>query len=64
MAKCFPAVEKKHAWVPDERTRRGETIVEHPETLVQGCALGLASTMSRKGKLDVRIAARTATSLD
>ena len=64
MAECFPVVDKEHAWAPNERTRRGETLVEHPETLVQGCALGLASIMSQKGKLDVRIAARTTNDLD
>lgn len=51
MAECLPVVDKKRAWVPKERTRRGGTLVKHPETLVQGCTLGLASTMSRKGKL-------------
>ena len=64
MAECFPVVDKERAWVPEERTRRGETLVKHPETLVQGCALGLASIMSRKGKLGVRIAARTTNGLD
>ena len=64
MNECFPVVDKERAWAPEERTRRGETLVEHPETLVQGCALGLASIMSRKGKLGVRIAARTTTDLD
>jgi hypothetical protein len=54
-----PVVHKKRAWAPEERTRRGETLVKHLETLVQSCALGLASIMSRKGKLGVRIAART-----
>lgn len=64
MAECFPVVDKKRAWAPNECTRRGETLVKHPETLVQGCVLGLASIMSRKGKLVVRIEARTTSDLD
>ena len=36
MAECFPVADMKLAWVPDERTRRGVTLVEHPATLVAG----------------------------
>jgi hypothetical protein len=28
MAECFPVEDMKHAWVPNERTLRGGTLVE------------------------------------
>ncbi len=36
MAEFFPVADMKPAWVPDERTRRGVTLVEHPATKVAG----------------------------